>query len=34
MAPNSVVLKNIESNSIVGGIPAKFIRFKRIGELL
>jgi len=28
IAPNAVVVKNIESNSIVGGIPAKLIRFK------
>jgi serine O-acetyltransferase len=27
VAPNAVVVKNVESNSIVGGVPAKFIKY-------
>lgn len=29
---NSVVTKNVEANSIVGGIPAAFIRYKKMNE--
>lgn len=28
---NSVVTKNVEANSIVGGVPARLIRMKKIG---
>lgn len=29
IAPNAVVVKDIESNSVVGGIPAKLIKFNK-----